>query len=93
MIYIGTTKRTLGTRIMEHKNDIEKGRETTALALHAKNCKHTINLKKVKILNREKKENKRYLIESLRIQQKINKTMNTREDKDNIKHQYSIAIT
>lgn len=92
-IYIGTTKRMLGTRINEHKLDIEKRRTSTALSQHAKELNHLINFDDVKILNREKKENKRFTIESLRIQQRINKTMNTKEDKDNIKLQYSVAIS
>ena len=54
---------------------------------------HKIDFKGVKILDREKRANKRYTLESLRIQQRIKKSINTKEDKDNTKLQYSIAIT
>lgn len=92
MVYIGTTKRMLGTRIKEHKSDVKNNKETTGLAQHVKDNKHNMNFDDVKILNREESENKRFTIESLRIQQKINTTMNKKEDKDNTKLQYSIAI-
>ena len=92
LVYIGTTKRMLGTRINEHKTDIEKGKVTTALSLHVKECDHNMDFENIRILDREKKENKRYTLESLRIQQKIHNTMNTKEDKDNTKLQYSAAI-
>lgn len=91
-VYIGTTKRKLGTRIVEHETDINKEKETTALAQHAKETKHKIDFKGVRILDREKKVNKRYTLESLRIQQRIRKSINTKEDKDNAKLQYSVAI-
>ncbi|XP_065370896.1 uncharacterized protein LOC135963045 [Calliphora vicina] len=92
LVYIGTTKRMLGTRVNEHKTDIEKGKITTALSLHVKECNHKMDFDNIKILDREQKENKRYTLESLRIQQKIHNTMNTKEDKDNTKLQYSAAI-
>lgn len=91
-VYVGTTKRMLGTRIAEHIADINKGKESTALAQHIKDSGHVANFTEVKILDKEKKENKRYTLESLRIQQRISKTINTKEDKDNTKLQYSIAI-
>lgn len=92
-VYVGTTKRMLGTRVAEHKADISKEKENTALAQHAKDNKHNINFDKIKILDKEKKVNKRYTLESLRIQQRLVNAMNTREDKDNTKLQYSVAIT
>ncbi|XP_065368892.1 uncharacterized protein LOC135961324 [Calliphora vicina] len=92
LVYIGTTKRMLGTRVNEHKTDIEKGKITTALSLQVKECNHKMDFDNIKILDREQKENKRYTLESLRIQQKIHNTMNTKEDKDNTKLQYSAAI-
>lgn len=92
-VYIGTTKRMLGTRIAEHKSDVNKGKKTTALAQHVQETGHKPDFNGVKIVDREKKVNKRFTLESLRIQQRIKKAINTKEDKDNIKLQYSIAIS
>lgn len=91
-VYVGTTKRRLGVRIAEHEADIKKGKETTALAQHVKQTKHEVDFKSVKILDKEKFANKRYTLESLRIQQRLSKALNTKEDKDNTKLQYSVAI-
>lgn len=91
-VYVGTTKRKLCVRIAEHEADVKKGRESTALAKHAKETGHNINFKGVKILDREKRENKRYTLESLRIQQRLTRSMNTKEDKDDTNLQYSVAI-
>lgn len=92
LIYIGTTKRTLETRMGEHQMDILKGRESTALAKHIIESKHTANIEGIRILDREGVERKRYTIESLRIQQNIHKTMNKKEDTDNISASYLTAI-
>lgn len=91
-VYVGTSKRMLGTRIAEHKADVNKERESTALAQHAKECNHVMNFDKIKILDKEKRVNKRFTLESLRIQERIHFAMNTREDKDNTKLHYSAAI-
>ncbi|XP_065358792.1 uncharacterized protein LOC135952935 [Calliphora vicina] len=53
LVYIGTTKRMLGTRVNEHKTDIEKGKITTALSLHVKECNHKMDFDNIKILDRE----------------------------------------
>ncbi|XP_075163098.1 uncharacterized protein LOC142235723 [Haematobia irritans] len=91
-IYIGTTKRALETRIGEHKADIEKRKERTALSQHIKNTGHTADFENYRILDKEKREKKRMTIESLRIQQNIRRTMNLKEDTDNISAAYSVAI-
>ena len=62
-IYIETTKRSLETRIKEHEADIKKQKETTALAQHIKEHKHTAG--SVNILYKERKSSTRYTIESL----------------------------
>lgn len=90
--YIGTTKRSLETRIGEHKKDIEKQKETTALSNHVLKTGHIADFNQVKILDKENIEKKRYTIESLRIQQKADYTMNFKEDTDNIKASYRVAI-
>ena len=91
-IYIGTTKRSLEKRIQEHKADVDKNKETTALSQHMKEKNHTPDFDNTKILNKEKFESKRYTIESLRIQEKLKRTMNTKEDKDNTHCSYLVAI-
>lgn len=92
MIYIGTTKRSLETRLKEHKNDTEKRKQSTALAQHMLEMNHTADFDNVKILDKENNEKKRYTIESLRIQQKKERTMNLKEDTDNISANYRVAI-
>lgn len=91
-VYIGTTKRALGTRSKEHQADITKKRLTTALAQHIHDKEHTADFDNIRILDKEKRTNTRYTLESLRIQQKMTTTMNTKEDKDNINTSYMYAI-
>ena len=91
-VYVGTTKRSLNTRISEHETDIKKKKLTTALAQHCMEKQHNADLINVKILDKERKENKRYTLESLRIQQRSTNAVNRKEDKDNINTNYMIAI-
>ena len=90
--YIGTTKRMLKTRISEHKNDIEKKKNGTALAQHVLEHNHKPNFHNVKILDKEKRESIRLTLESLRIQQKGNLALNTKEDRDSTKSVYSVIL-
>ncbi|XP_075163076.1 uncharacterized protein LOC142235701 [Haematobia irritans] len=90
--YIGTTKRSLATRIAEHEGDIKKEKMTTALAQHCIENNHNADLRNVKILDKERRENKRYTLESLRIQQKTTSAINRKEDKDNANANYSIVL-
>ncbi|XP_055909861.1 uncharacterized protein LOC129944452 [Eupeodes corollae] len=92
LVYIGQTKRNLGIRLTEHEADIRKNKETTGLAQHITETGHSVNFEGVKILDKEKKLNTRLTLESLRIQQKIKRTMNTKEDTDNIKQSYAVAL-
>ena len=90
-VYIGTTKRSLATRVGEHKNDIIKNKQTTALAQHSTELQHVPDFENIKILDKEKRLNTRFTLESLRIQQKLTKTINTKEDVDNISAAYTIT--
>ncbi|XP_075167739.1 uncharacterized protein LOC142239876 [Haematobia irritans] len=90
--YVGTTKRSLATRVTEHEADIRKGRHTTALAQHCIELGHKADFESVKILDKERKENKRYTLESLRIQQRVQCAINRKEDKDNTNAAYILAI-
>lgn len=91
-VYIGCTKRQLETRLGEHKNDISKHKQTTALSQHMINKKHTADFANAIILDKERRCNRRYTLETLRIQQNITKTMNFKEDKDKIHVAYAVAI-
>ena len=91
-IYIGTTKRTLATRVGEHKKDIAKNKQATALAQHSTELEHVPDFDNIRILDKEKKLSTRFTLESLRIQQKLTKTINTKEDVDNISSAYITAI-
>lgn len=91
-VYIGTTKRSLGTRINEHETDIRKNKYTTALAQHCIETGHTADLDDVRILDKERKYNKRFTLESLRIQQKAECAINEKGDKDKINANYTLAI-
>ncbi|XP_075163049.1 uncharacterized protein LOC142235673 [Haematobia irritans] len=93
LVYIGTTRRALQTRVNEHKTDIAKKNGKTALSQHILKTGHTADFDGVKILDKERRERKRLTIESLRIQQKISRTMNVKEDTDNISTCYSVAIS
>ena len=88
-IYIGT--RALATRVGEHRQDITKNKQTTALAQHCAEL-HVPDFDNIKILDREKRLSTRFTLESLRIQQKLTKTINTKEDTDNISSIYVTAL-
>lgn len=91
-IYIGTTKRALEVRISEHKTDAEKKKMSTALAKHLVTTEHTADFDNAKILDIERRGKTRFTLESLRIQQQIHKTINEKEDTDNISYAYSTII-
>ncbi|XP_036329553.1 uncharacterized protein LOC118741687 [Rhagoletis pomonella] len=92
-VYIGTTKRSLGTRINEHKLDAKNNKSTTALAQHLTENKHTADFDNAKVLDVENRTRRRMTLEGLRIQQKITEAMNFKEDVDNINCAYATAIT
>ena len=79
-------KLSLETRIKEHEAKIKKHKKTTA------QHKHTADLSSVNILDQERKSSTRYKIESLRIEQKIDNMIKSKEDTDNINYIYSFAL-
>lgn len=91
-VYVGTTKRNLGVRIDEHKADLRKEKQTTALAKHCFECKHTPDFNAVRILDKENKESKRYTLESLRIKQRSGSAINNKEDIDKLSANYNIVL-
>lgn len=92
LVYIGTTKRNLETRMGEHNSDINKNKESTALSQHILQTKHKPDFDNIRILDKVNNVRKRYTTESLRIQQKINKTMNKKEDTDNLSACYRVVL-
>ncbi|XP_017478561.1 PREDICTED: uncharacterized protein LOC108368252 [Rhagoletis zephyria] len=91
-IYIGTTKRTLGIRLPEHEADIRKEKKNTALAQHMLENSHTADLANARIIDVEKRERTRYTLESLRILENRKRTMNTKEDTDDIAATYLLCL-
>ncbi|XP_067645233.1 uncharacterized protein [Eurosta solidaginis] len=92
-VYIGTTKRSLGTRIKEHKLDAKNNKSNTALAQHLTEKKHTADFDNATILDVESRTRRRMTLEGLRIQQKLPTTINFKEDVDNINCAYATSIT
>ncbi|XP_036317378.1 uncharacterized protein LOC118732355 [Rhagoletis pomonella] len=92
-VYIGTTKRTLGVRIAEHQTDIRKQKHSTALSQHILNSGHTADFTNTRIIDKEKREMTRYTLESLRILEKRENTINKKEDTDNIAAAYMLCIS
>ena len=62
-MYIGTTKRTSVKKVGEHKQDITKNKQTTALAQHCAELQHVPDFDNIKILDREKTEHTIYIRE------------------------------
>ncbi|XP_075163346.1 UDP-glucosyltransferase 2-like [Haematobia irritans] len=73
---------------MEHEGYIKKEKMKTALAQHCIENKHNADLQNVQIFHKERRENKRYTLESLRVQTKNNR----KEDKHNTNVNYSIVL-
>lgn len=90
--YVGTTRRHLGTRLKEHAKTIEQKKPSTALAQHMIDKNHTADLTTTKILDREGKQNKRLTLESLYIKMHQKKTVNKKEDFDNISAAYNALL-
>ncbi len=63
-VYIGETGRTVRKRVSEHRYDISKKKESSALAMHVKNEKHDINFDSAKLVYRCNNTTKRRIVES-----------------------------
>jgi len=69
----------------------DRNASSAAITTHAKNFKHLFKLKEVKILHKEKKLNKRLILESVEILKNRN-ACNTRSDVDGINDSYKDLI-
>ena len=84
--YIGQTKNYLQNRINNHKNNVAKHQEKTALATHALTNLHTFDFNNTKIISRESNYKKRLFIEMAHILN--NKTVNFQTDTNNLSNIY-----
>ncbi|HEY9486224.1 MAG TPA: hypothetical protein VIQ04_06255, partial [Nitrososphaeraceae archaeon] len=80
--YIGQTKNYLKNRIKNHRKDIENQKRSTALANHALNEHHHLDLEGTTLLRQEQNYNKRLFLEMAYILK--NNSMNYRNDIDNL---------
>ncbi|XP_075150874.1 uncharacterized protein LOC142224982 [Haematobia irritans] len=98
MIYIGTTKNKLKTRLSGHKSDIKirnnnSKLQKTALATHCAATNHQPNFDRVRVLQRESNTSKRYTLEMLHINNvPTTRRINYKTDTDNIAHIYRQMI-
>ena len=92
-VYIGQTKRSLDTRINEHKRSIEQEKTTTALSQNMLENKHTPDFDNIRILEREKRLSKRLMLESLHIKKNQANAINKKEDCDNVSCLYTPILT
>lgn len=97
MLYVGTTKNKLKTRLTGHKSDIKIRNNShtykTALAAHCARENHHPNLNNVRILERENHYNKRLTLETLHINNvPTTKRINFKTDTENITHTYKNLI-
>lgn len=85
-VYIGQTKQYLEERLKGHKYQ----NNVTALKKHTKNSKHTFNFNNTTILDKEKNEKARNILESIYIKNNINACNNKTEIKNLPKLYYPI---
>ena len=97
MLYVGTTKNKLQTRMNGHKSDLRtrnKNHEArTALSDHCATQQHTPDLDNVRVLGEERHHNKRLTLEMLHISNiPTQKRINYKADTDNVAHIYRNLI-
>lgn len=97
MVYVGTTKNKLKTRIAGHKSD-QKYRyistQKTALTSHCASLNHFPNFQDTSVLNRENNYKRRFMLEMLQIiNTPITKRINFKADTDNVAQNYRHLIS
>ena len=93
MVYVGTTKSKLKTRISGHKSDhkcrTNISTQKTALTSHCAHYSHTPDFDNVKILQQENNYSKRFVLEMLHIiNTPTEKRINFKTDTDGCAHSY-----
>ena len=90
--YIGTTKRPLKNRILEHKKDVYNPPDKwTALTKHAWHQDHTFDFDNVQIVDQSDNYRKRMILEMTHIASNPN-TINQRTDTDNLSVCYNSLL-
>ena len=84
MIYVGETSQRLKDRVAQHKYDVSKSKDNTALASHALKEGHIFDFSNVSILGREEKEKKRRILEVINIIKRNDCTVNFKSDVNNV---------
>lgn len=90
MVYVGTTKNKLKTRLAGHKSDIKlrntnNNSNKTALTAHCKYHNHSPDLDNVRVLQVESRYRHRYMLEALNIMKvPYAQRMNFKSDTENI---------
>ena len=97
MVYVGTTKNKLKTRIAGHKSD-QKYRhistQKTALTSHCANLNHFPNFQDTSVLNRENNYKRRFMLEMLQIiRTPTAKRITFKADTDNVSQNYRHLIS
>jgi len=86
--YVGQTKRQIGTRIKEHKNNIKLDETRhSVITDHIENHKHTFDWNNVRIMDSESNYNKRIISEMLHIKEQ-RKGINLQKDTELLDESY-----
>ena len=88
--YIGQTKNYLHSRLNNHKNDVKKHLNKTALSTHAITHQHSFDFNDTSILAQESNLKKRLFLEMAHILKY--KTINFNRDIENLSHIYHNVI-
>lgn len=79
-------------RAKQHENDVINEKENTALAKHAKGCKHEFDFYNIKIVATENIQEKREILEVLEIQRDKN-SCNFKTDTAMLNSMYKVLIS
>ncbi|XP_044746395.1 uncharacterized protein LOC123307955 [Coccinella septempunctata] len=90
-VYVGQTSQWVKSRISLHRSDIRRNKDRCALAIHANNLDHQIDLENVKILKIEKNYHKRLIHEMIEIK-KGEYTINKKSDIQKLSNIYSYLL-
>jgi len=90
--YIGSTSQPLKNRLTQHRSDTVKKPQSTALAKHSNEKKHTFNYDSVKVLETENSERKRLMLEMLHIKTS-KQACNNRKDVADLVNEYDSILS
>lgn len=90
-MYIGETLQYLSKRIYQHKYDVQKQSDETALASHVMETGHLFDFNRPKILASENNTRKRKIREAIEIIKHDN-SINFKRDSENLSRAYASVI-